>query len=55
MKLVDKGVIYIQIDKHTTKDEMDEIRAKNNSKTVVFLRSGNENMQKILLNLIVPR
>lgn len=55
MKLLDKGIIYIPIDKHTTKEEMDEIRAKNHTKTIVFLRSGDENMQKILLNFIVPR
>ena len=55
MKLVDKGVIYIPINKDTTKDEMHEIRAKYHSNTVVFLRSGTTNMQKILLNFIVPR
>ena len=55
MKLLDKGIIYVSIDKHTTKEEMNEIRAKNNTKTVVFLRSGEEDMQKILLNFIVPR
>jgi hypothetical protein len=55
MKLLDKGVIYVPIDKHTTKEEMNEIRSKNHTKTVVFLRSGTEDMQKILLNFIVPR
>ena len=54
MKLLDKGVIYVPIDKHTTKEEMNEIRSKNHTKTVVFLRSGIEDMQKILLNFIVP-
>ena len=55
MKLIDKGVIYIPIDKNTTKEQMDEFRSKNYGRTVVFLRSGDENMQKILLNFIVPR
>ena len=55
MKLLDRGIIYVPIDKYTTQEEMNEIRAKNYGRTVVFLRSGDENMQKILLNFIVPR
>ena len=55
MKYLDRGVAYIPIDKNTTKEEMDILRLQHSDKTVVFLRSGNENMQKILLNFIVPR
>jgi hypothetical protein len=55
MKLLDKGVIYVPISKNTTKEEMNEIRSNNHTKTVVFLRSGDTDMQKILLNFLVPR
>lgn len=55
MKYLDKGIIYIPIEKNTTKDEMDKLRIEHNDKTVVFLRSGTENIQNILLNFIVPR
>lgn len=55
MKYLDKGIIYIPINKDTTKEEMDEIKGQHTDKTVVFLRSGDGNIQKILLNFIVPR
>ena len=55
MKYVDKGVVYIPIDKNTTKEEMDKLKVQYPNTTVVFLRSGNENMKKVLLNFIVPR
>lgn len=55
MKLLDKGVIYVPISKNTTKEEMNEIRSNNHTKTVIFLRSGDTDMQKILLNFLVPR
>lgn len=55
MKYVDKGIVYIPIDKDTTKEEVDKLKARYPNKTVVFLRSGNENMKKVLLNFIVPR
>lgn len=55
MKYLDKGIIYIQIDKDTTKEEMNTLRAQHQNKTVVFLRSGIEDIKKNLLNFIVPR
>lgn len=55
MKYLDRGIIYIPINKDTTKEEMNEIKKQHIDKTVVFLRSGSENMQKNLLNFIVPR
>lgn len=55
MKYLDKGIIYIPINKNTTKEEMDKLRMGHQNKTVVFLRSGDGNMQKILLNFLVPR
>lgn len=55
MKYIDKGVIYIPITSDTTKEEMETIKLQHSDKTIVFLRSGDNNMQKILLNFIVPR
>ena len=55
MKYLDKGIVYIPIDKDATREEMDELKSQHSDKTVVFLRSGDGNMQKILLNFIVPR
>lgn len=55
MKYLDKETIYIPIHKDTTKEEMDKLKSQHGNKTVVFLRSGNIDMQKILLNFIVPR
>ena len=55
MKYVDKGMVYIPIDKDTTKEEMDKLRLKYQDKTIVFLRSGNQDMKKVLYNFIVPR
>ena len=55
MKYLDKGIIYIPINKNTTKEDMDRLRIEHQDKTIVFLRSGDGNMQKILLNLLVPR
>ena len=55
MRYLDKGIIYIPINKDTTKEEMNNIKDQHKDKTVVFLRSGDINMQKILLNFIVPR
>lgn len=55
MKHVDKGIVYIPIDKDTTKEEMDKLRLKHQDKTIVFLRSGNQDMKKVLYNFIVPR
>ena len=55
MKYLDKGIIYIPIKQDTTKEEMEELKLQHPDRTTVFLRSGNENMQKILFNFIVPR
>ena len=55
MKYLNKGIVYIPINNNTTKEEMDKLRLEHNNKTVVFLRSGDGNMQKILLNFLVPR
>lgn len=55
MKYLDRGIVYIPINKDTTQEEIEALRAQHPDKTTVFLRSGNENMQKILLNFIVPR
>ena len=55
MKYVDKGIVYIPINKDTTKEEMNELRAQHPNKTVVFLRSGEEDMKTILSKLIRAR
>jgi hypothetical protein len=55
MKYLDKGIIYIPITKDTTREEMDTLRMQHQDKTVVFLRSGIEDIKKNLLNFIVPR
>lgn len=55
MKYVDRGIIYIPIGKDTTKEEMDKLKSEHQDKTVVFLRSGNQDMKKVLYNFIVPR
>ena len=55
MKYVDKGIVYIPISKDTTKEEMDKLRTQHPNKTVVFLRSGEEDMKTILSKLIRAR
>jgi hypothetical protein len=55
MKYVDRGIVYIPISKDTTKEEMDKFRSEHQDKTVVFLRSGDQDMKKVLYNFIVPR
>ncbi len=55
MKYLDKGIVYISINKDTTKEEIEDLKLQHPNKTTIFLRSGDENMQKILLNFIVPR
>lgn len=55
MKYLDKGIVYIPIKKDTTKDEIEALKLQHQDKTTVFLRSGDGDMQKILLNFIVPR
>ena len=55
MKYVDKGIVYIPISKDTTKEEMDSLKTQHPNKTVVFLRSGDEDMKTILSKLIRAR
>lgn len=57
MKYVDKGIIYIPIDKDTTKDEMDNLKASyiEQGKTVVFLRSGDKDIKTVIGELIRTR
>lgn len=55
MKFIDRGIVYIPISKDTTKEEIEKLKLQHPGKTTVFLRSGDGNMQKILLNFIVPR
>ena len=55
MKYLDRGIVYIPINKNTTQEEIKTLKAQHPDKTAVFLRSGDGNMQKILLNFIVPR
>jgi hypothetical protein len=55
MKYVDMGIVYIPINKDATKEEMDKLRLKYQDKTIVFLRSGKQDMKKVLYNFIVPR
>ena len=47
--------MYIPINQDTTKEEIDKLKAEHQDKTIVFLRSGREDMKKVLLNFIVPR
>lgn len=57
MKYVDSGIVYIPIDKDTTKEEMDKLKASyiEQGKTVVFLRSGDKDMKTIIGELIRTR
>jgi len=55
MKYIDKGMVYIPINKDTTKGEMDQLKAQHSNKTVVFLRSGDKDMKTILGELIRAR
>jgi precorrin-4 methylase len=57
MKYVDKGIVYIPIDKDTTKEEMNKLKASyiEQGKTVVFLRSGDKDMKTVVGELIRTR
>lgn len=57
MKYIDRGIVYIPIDKNTTKEEMGKLKASyiEQGKTVVFLRSGDKDMKTILGELIRTR
>lgn len=57
MKYVDMGIVYIPIDKNTTKEEMDKLKAPyiEQGKTVVFIRSGDKDMKTVIGELIRTR
>ena len=55
MKYIDKGIVYIPISKNTTKEKMNELKAQHPNKTVVFLRSGEEDIKTVLSKLIRAR
>ena len=57
MKYVDNGIVYIPIDKETTKEEMDKFKKPyiKQGKTVVFLRSGDKDMKSVISELIRAR
>lgn len=57
MKYVDRGIVYIPIDKDTTKEEMDKLKAPyiEQGKTVVFLRGGDKDMKAVIVELIRTR
>jgi precorrin-4 methylase len=57
MKYVDRGMVYIPIDKDTTKEEMDKLKVSyvEQGKTVVFLRSGDKDMKIVIGELIRTR
>lgn len=57
MKYIDKGVVYITINKDTTQEEMDILKTQYavENKTVVFLRSGVQDMKNVLSELIKTR
>ena len=52
MKYLDRGIIYIHIDKNTKAEEMERIKKVYSDKVVVFLRSGNQNMNTTISNLL---
>lgn len=52
MKYLDKGIIYIPIDKNTTQEEIKKLKETHNDKTVVFLRSGSCNIKTTISNLL---
>lgn len=57
MKYVDRGIVYIPIDKDTTKEEMNKLKAPyiEQGKTIVFLRSGDKDMKTVIGELIRTR
>ena len=55
MKYVDKGIVYIPIKHDTTQEEINQLKEQHKNKTIVFLRSGKDDMQKNLFNFIVLR
>lgn len=57
MKYVDRGIVYIPIDKDTTKEEMNKLKDPyiKQGKVVVFLRSGDKDMKTVIGELIRTR
>ena len=51
---INRGIVYIPIDKNTTKEEMDSIKATYlvKKQTVVFLRDGNQNIKRVISDLL---
>lgn len=51
---INRGIVYIPIDKKTTKEEMNNIKTKYliKGQTVVFLREGNQNIKKVISDLL---
>lgn len=54
MNYINRGIVYIPIDKNTTKEEMDSIKATYlvKKQTVVFLRDGNQNIKRVISDLL---
>ena len=52
MKYIDKGVVYIQIDHSTTKEEMDTLKEQYKNKTIVFLKNGTHNIKSTISSLL---
>ena len=57
MKYVDRGIVYLPIDKGTTREEMNKLKASyiEQGKTVVFLRSSDKDMKTVIGELIRTR
>jgi hypothetical protein len=57
MRYVDRGIVYIPIDKDATKEEMDKIKVPyiEQGRTVVFIRSGDKDMKTVIGELIRTR
>ena len=57
MKYVDRGIVYIPIDKDTAKEEMKKLKAPytEQGKVVVFLRGGDKDIKTVIGELIRTR
>jgi hypothetical protein len=57
MKYADSGIVYIPIDKNTTNEEMDKLKAPHieQGRVVVFLRSGDRDIKSVMGELIRTR
>lgn len=52
LKHIDKGLIYIPVYDDTSKQEISQIVNEKSGKTVVLFRSGKNNMNNILKELV---